>query len=71
MTEKAIRLSPNNPTYLDTYAWVLYQLGRYEEARTPMRQAVSLDRTGNKEPVPALRRYPLYKLKDNFMASIY
>lgn len=70
MTEKAIRLSPNNPTYLDTYAWVLYQLGRYEEARTPMRQAVSLDRTGNKE---LFLHYGdiLYKLKDNFMASIY
>lgn len=70
MAEKAIRLSPNNPTYLDTYAWVLYQLGRYEEARTPMRQAVSLDRTGNKE---LFLHYGdiLYKLKDNFMASIY
>lgn len=70
MAEKAIRLSPNNPTYLDTYAWTLYQLGRYEEARTPMRQAVSLDRTGNKE---LFLHYGdiLYKLKDNFMASIY
>ena len=70
MAGRAIVLEENNPTYLDTYAWVLYQLGRYEEARTPMRQAVSLDRTGNKE---LFLHYGdiLYKLKDNFMASIY
>ena len=70
MARKANRLSPNNPTYLDTYAWVLYMLGRYEEAREPMRLAVSLDRTDSKE---LLIHYGdiLYKLNDRFMASIY
>jgi len=70
MARKANRLSPNNPTYLDTYAWVLYMLERYEEAREPMRLAVSLDRTDSKE---LLIHYGdiLYKLNDRFMASIY
>ncbi|MDD3108152.1 MAG: tetratricopeptide repeat protein [Alistipes sp.] len=70
MVQTALRLSPNNPTYLDTYAWILYQMGRYEEARTPMRQAISLDRSNNKE---LYLHYGdiLYKLKDHFMASFY
>lgn len=70
MAQHAIRLDPNNPTYLDTYAWVLYQLGRYEEARIPLRQAISLDRTKNKE---LFLHYGdlLYQLNDHFMASYY
>ena len=32
MSAKTIKAEPKNPTYLDTYAWVLYKLGRYDEA---------------------------------------
>lgn len=32
MSSKTIKAEPKNPTYLDTYAWVLYKLGRYEDA---------------------------------------
>lgn len=68
--QKAVRLDPNNPTFLDTYAWVLYQLGRYEEARIPMRQAISLDQNNNKELYIHYGDI-LYKLGDQFMASYY
>ena len=33
MSTQLIRNNPDNPTYLDTYAWVLYVLGDYEEAK--------------------------------------
>ncbi len=33
MSAKAIAAEPRNATYLDTYAWVLYKLGRYAEAK--------------------------------------
>lgn len=33
MSAKAIAAEPKNATYLDTYAWVLYKLGRYAEAK--------------------------------------
>lgn len=33
MSRKANELSPDNPTYLDTHAWVLFQLKRYKEAK--------------------------------------
>lgn len=69
-SQKAVRLDPNNPTFLDTYAWVLYQLGRYEEARIPMRQAISLDQNNNKELYIHYGDI-LYKLGDQFMASYY
>ncbi len=33
MSLKAITIEPNNPTYLDTYAWVLYMQERFSEAK--------------------------------------
>jgi tetratricopeptide (TPR) repeat protein len=33
MAFRANELAPNQPSYLDTYAWVLYTLKRYEEAQ--------------------------------------
>ena len=70
MSEKACELSPNNPTYLDTRAWVLFKLGRYEEAKTLMQQALALDQSGSDE---LFLHYGdiLYALKDNFMAVFY
>ncbi len=33
MSAKAIASEPKNATYLDTYAWILYKLGRYADAK--------------------------------------
>ncbi len=33
MSAKTIAAEPKNSTYLDTYAWVLYKLGRYADAK--------------------------------------
>ena len=70
MSEKACELSPNNPTYLDTRAWVLFKLGRYEEAKTLMQQALALDQSGSDE-LSLHYGDILYALKDNFMAVFY
>ncbi|MFQ7502795.1 MAG: tetratricopeptide repeat protein [Alistipes finegoldii] len=43
MASRATALTDNNPTYLDTHAWVLFKLGRVDEARKIMQQAVALD----------------------------
>uniref|UniRef100_UPI004056D9FB tetratricopeptide repeat protein n=1 Tax=Alistipes sp. TaxID=1872444 RepID=UPI004056D9FB len=40
---RVVELEPQNPTYMDTYAWVLFKLGRLEEAYAILQQAVSLD----------------------------
>lgn len=43
MASKANELSVDNPTYLDTYAWVLYKKGMYQEALTIMEKAMKLE----------------------------
>lgn len=43
MARRAVELTDNNPTYLDTYAWALFRAGNLEEARRVIRQAVALD----------------------------
>lgn len=42
--KKANEISPQNPTYLDTQAWVNYKMGRYDEAKRLMQLALALDR---------------------------
>ena len=43
MSLKTIKAEPENYTYLDTYAWILYKQQRYEEARIYIDQAVRAD----------------------------
>ena len=45
MSRKAIDAEPRNPTYLDTYAWILFMQKRYAEARIYIDQAVKNDST--------------------------
>jgi len=40
LIERAINLEPENGAYLDSYAWVLYRLGRIDEAEVQIRQAI-------------------------------
>ncbi len=40
MSYSVVRNYPNNATYLDTYAWVLYREGKFEEARVAMERAL-------------------------------
>ena len=44
MSSLLIKNNPDNPTYLDTYAWVLYSRQKYKEARKVIERAIS---TGN------------------------
>lgn len=43
LSNRVMEIEKENPTYMDTHAWVLFKLGRLEEARQWLRQAVSLD----------------------------
>ena len=43
MSRRTIEAEPNNATYLDTYAWILYKLKRYDEAATYIMQAIEAD----------------------------
>lgn len=69
-SSRAIALSRNNPTYLDTYAWALFKANRAEEAKPIMQQALSLDRDASAE---LLIHYGdiLSSLGEEFMARVY
>ena len=43
MSTQLIRGNPDNPTYLDTYAWVNYALGNYEEAKRILEKIIDGD----------------------------
>lgn len=42
LSDKTVKMMPNSPTYADTYGWILYQLGRYQEAQTYLQKAYSM-----------------------------
>lgn len=43
MSRRAVEAEPGNATYLDTYAWVLYRLQRYDEAFSYIMRAFEYD----------------------------
>ena len=70
MASRATALEDGNPTYLDTHAWVLYKLGRLDEARKMLQRAVVLDSQNS----PALLAHygdVLEALGERFMAEVY
>ncbi len=61
MAYKANQLKPNNPTYMDTYGWVLFVSGEYEEAEKWLFKALE---KGGENSGEVLEHYgdALYKL---------
>jgi tetratricopeptide (TPR) repeat protein len=50
LIEKAVKLEPKNPAYVDSLGWVLYRLNRPEEALAQEQKAIEL----SPEPDPTL-----------------
>lgn len=46
MSEKLVKKYPDNPTYIDTYAWVLYQMRNFEEAKKYLEIAAEKSENG-------------------------
>lgn len=44
MSYKTVKADPNNATYLDTYAWILFVKGNYTEARLYIDEAIKNDK---------------------------
>ncbi len=70
MSKRTTELEASNPTYLDTYAWILYRMHRYAEAKVVMRQAISFDRSENGEIAMHYGEI-LSVLGENTMANFY
>ena len=70
MSKKTIEAEPDNPTYLDTYGWILFLLGRPEEAKPVFKHALIY---GGKSSDEVLAHYSrvLEALGENDLASYY
>lgn len=44
MSYKTVKAEPDNATYLDTYAWILFEKGNYAEARLYIDNAIKSDK---------------------------
>ncbi len=42
LSRRSLEIRPAEPTYLDTYGWILYKKGDYEKARTYVQKAIDL-----------------------------
>ncbi|MDT8373698.1 MAG: hypothetical protein RQ737_06945 [Bacteroidales bacterium] len=49
MAEEVMRKEGDNPTYIDTYAWVLYKLGKHRRAWKQMQRIVDADEVNDAE----------------------
>ena len=45
MAREAVRQQPVNQAYLDTYGWVYYRMGQYDEAERYVKKAIDLGST--------------------------
>lgn len=70
MINVVLEKDPNNGTYLDTKAWILYKQEKYEEAKEVMRKALIY---GGNDSSTILEHYGdiLDKLNDKDSASMY
>jgi len=46
MIKKALRMQPDEATYIDTYAWILYKLNDFEEAKNQLEIALKSTQDG-------------------------
>jgi tetratricopeptide (TPR) repeat protein len=70
MSKKAIEIESNNPSFLDTYAYILFLQGKYDEAKKVFRKALAF---GGDESAVVLDHYAdtLDKLGERAIAEIY
>lgn len=61
MAKKAVDLEPTNDSYLDTYGWALYKVGKYMEAKKQIELAIKYSKSDNGEILEHLGDV-LYKL---------
>ena len=62
MSRKTVDAEPTNPTYLDTYAWIMFLQKRYDEARAYIDRAVECDTASVPSPVVTEHAGDIYSL---------
>ena len=70
MSKITIEAEPKNSTFLDTYGWIMFKMGRYKDAETYLRRAIDND----KDPSSTLFEHygdTMYKLGKHAEAKKY
>ncbi|HHN48576.1 MAG TPA: tetratricopeptide repeat protein, partial [Bacteroidales bacterium] len=70
MSAKSLELSPDNKHYLDTYGWILYQMGNYDEAKIWIEKSIENNASEDAVVLEHLGDV-LYKLGKKDQALIY
>ena len=70
MSQKTITAEPDNATYLDTFGWILYKMGKFIEAKAIFRHAMIY---GGTDSAVILDHYAdvLYALGEKDAAVVY
>jgi tetratricopeptide (TPR) repeat protein len=70
MSKRTLTLEPGSSTFLDTYGWILYKQGKYEDAKNFIKQALD---TGGDQSAVVTEHYGdiLFKLGDKSGAIEY
>jgi Tfp pilus assembly protein PilF len=70
MSKMTLDLQPENVNYLDTYAWILFQQGKYADAKTYLQKAIN---NGTDKSAVVLEHFGdvLFKLNDTSEAIKY
>ena len=70
MSKKSNEIERDNPSYNDTYAWILYGLGKYEDAKLWLEKAIANGAANNAVILEHLGDVE-YKLKNSELAIDY
>ncbi|MDL2243395.1 tetratricopeptide repeat protein [Bacteroidales bacterium OttesenSCG-928-J19] len=65
MSAKTVKAEPNNPTYIDTYAWILYLKGNYSLAKFYIERVVNLQGAELSEEIKEHYKEILQKYEEN------
>lgn len=70
MSRKSLDISPKNANFIDTYAWICFQMEKYDEAKIYQEQALELEK---EDKTTIYEHYGdiLFKLNDTEKALIY
>ena len=70
MSKRTVEAEPDNSTYLDTFGWILYLMGKPVEAKPFFKHAMLY---GGKDSVVIMDHYAevLYALKEYDLAMVY
>lgn len=70
MSAKAIAAEPKNATYLDTYAWVLYKLGRYADAKIYIDQTLQFSTDSTTDATLYIHAAAIYASLGDYVSAV-